>query len=174
MSDDDGINQQSAPKPNRRASIQSIVRNDLRQREQFGIEKYGTPLQANNGRVAIVDAYQEALDLVCYLKQVIEEGGLVGRHGADDTPCDPLISMTPGQFLARLLDSSTEKRLDLCGTVMANNKAANRCWELDHEGQIEELKGHIVELSRSLIKCASGLAPDPETVRIAELRSWAR
>ena len=61
------------PVSNDRASIQSLVMEDLRQREIHGIEKYGTPLQAFNGRDPLTDAYQELLDLVCYLRQRIEE-----------------------------------------------------------------------------------------------------
>lgn len=38
---------------------------------------YGYPLQANNGRDALSDAYQEAIDLCLYLKQVSEEGSTV-------------------------------------------------------------------------------------------------
>ena len=45
----------------------------MKGRDNVGRAKYGTPLQAFNGRNAIVDAYQEALDLVVYLRQVIEE-----------------------------------------------------------------------------------------------------
>ncbi|MGH3780937.1 MAG: hypothetical protein ACRDRO_10010 [Pseudonocardiaceae bacterium] len=54
-------------------SIQAAVRADLHTRERVGIGRYGTPLQANNGRDALRDAYEEALDLACYLKQVIVE-----------------------------------------------------------------------------------------------------
>lgn len=64
------------PLPIRRSgvpSIQSAVRADLTLREQVGIERYGTSLQPNNGRDALRDAYEEALDLACYLKQVIVE-----------------------------------------------------------------------------------------------------
>lgn len=39
----------------------------------MGRARYGTPLQAGNGRDALVDAYQEALDLCVYLRQAIEE-----------------------------------------------------------------------------------------------------
>jgi hypothetical protein len=46
---------------------------DMHERDQVGRERYGTPLQAHNGRDALVDAYQEALDLVVYLRQAIEE-----------------------------------------------------------------------------------------------------
>jgi hypothetical protein len=54
-------------------SIQHMVRMDLLEREDHGIKEYGTPLQANNGRDALQDAYEEALDLACYLKQAIVE-----------------------------------------------------------------------------------------------------
>jgi transcription elongation factor Elf1 len=42
-------------------------------RKQVGIERYGTPLQPNNGRDAIRDAFEEAVDLATYLAQVIIE-----------------------------------------------------------------------------------------------------
>lgn len=54
-------------------SIQELVRRDLIHREQLGRARYGTSLHAYNGRSAILDAYEEALDLCCYLRQVIEE-----------------------------------------------------------------------------------------------------
>lgn len=44
----------------------------------MGLKKYGTVLQPNNGRDALVDAYQEALDLVVYLRQRIEEDRIKG------------------------------------------------------------------------------------------------
>jgi hypothetical protein len=65
--------EQPAPIPNGRPSIQGLVRADLERREQVGVERYGTPLQAHNGRDALRDAYEEALDLACYLRQAIEE-----------------------------------------------------------------------------------------------------
>jgi len=53
--------------------IWDLVIKDIHERNKIGIQKYGTPLQANNGRDALIDAYQEALDLVVYLRQAIEE-----------------------------------------------------------------------------------------------------
>lgn len=61
------------PIPNSRESIQSLVREDLAAREILGISRYGTALQADNGRDALRDAYEEAMDLTCYLRQAIEE-----------------------------------------------------------------------------------------------------
>lgn len=50
-----------------------LVIEDMKARDQMGRKKYGTPLQAGNGRDSLVDAYQEALDLVVYLRNEIEE-----------------------------------------------------------------------------------------------------
>lgn len=56
--------------------IQRLVREDLEKREALGVERYGAPLRPHNGRDALLDAYEEALDLACYLKQAIIERGL--------------------------------------------------------------------------------------------------
>ncbi len=61
------------PTPNDGISIQMLVRADLHKRERVGRERYGTSLQAFNGRDALRDAYEEALDLACYLRQAIAE-----------------------------------------------------------------------------------------------------
>lgn len=46
---------------------------DMRARDEQGAAKYGTRLQPHNGRDALVDAYQEALDLSVYLRQSLAE-----------------------------------------------------------------------------------------------------
>ena len=46
---------------------------DITARREVGIQRYGTALQAGNGRDALRDAYEEALDLASYLRQAIEE-----------------------------------------------------------------------------------------------------
>jgi len=63
------------PLPVRNAStdIQTLVIRDIELRREVGISRYGTALQAHNGRDALWDAYEEALDLACYLRQMIEE-----------------------------------------------------------------------------------------------------
>ena len=53
--------------------VQEAVMDDIERRMQLGIERYGTGLQINNGRRALVDLYEELLDAVCYLKQLIME-----------------------------------------------------------------------------------------------------
>lgn len=67
------IEDQPAPTTNGRTAIWDQVIADMQARDKLGRERYGTPLQAFNGRDALVDAYQEALDLSVYLRQAIAE-----------------------------------------------------------------------------------------------------
>lgn len=53
--------------------IQDLVIEDIEARKRYGKAKYGTLLQPFNGRNALMDAYQEALDLVVYLRQALYE-----------------------------------------------------------------------------------------------------
>ena len=64
---------QALPRPSS-GDITELVKVDLDKRREQGIAKYGRTLQAHNGRDALVDAYQEAIDLCQYLRQAIEEG----------------------------------------------------------------------------------------------------
>jgi hypothetical protein len=56
--------------------IVPLVVADLKARRELGVSRYGVPLTAGNGRDGLVDAYEEALDLCCHLRQVLEERGL--------------------------------------------------------------------------------------------------
>jgi hypothetical protein len=59
-----------------KAKILPLVVKDLEDRAEMGCDKYGVYLEAGNGRDALMDAYQEALDLCMYLRQAIEERNL--------------------------------------------------------------------------------------------------
>jgi hypothetical protein len=48
---------------------------DMVAREREGVRRYGTVLQPHNGRCSLVDAYQETLDRLAYLKNDELEGG---------------------------------------------------------------------------------------------------
>ena len=67
------IEDQPAPEFQPDKRIWELVVEDMQARDQVGRQRYGTPLQTFNGRDALVDAYQEALDLAVYLRQQIEE-----------------------------------------------------------------------------------------------------
>lgn len=53
--------------------VVDIVLNDIRERAEMGKKKYGFYLQTYNGRDPLWDAYQEAIDLVMYLRQELLE-----------------------------------------------------------------------------------------------------
>ena len=56
-----------------RTQILPLVEADMRARIAKGTAEYGEPLTTHNGRDALLDAYEEALDLCMYLRQAIEE-----------------------------------------------------------------------------------------------------
>lgn len=53
--------------------IWPLVIREMEARDQLGRERYGVPLQPHNGRDALLDAFEEALDLCAYLRQAIYE-----------------------------------------------------------------------------------------------------
>lgn len=65
--------EQPAPTPNDKPFIWSLVVDDIIERDEKGRQQYGTSLQPENGRDPLIDAYQEALDLVMYLRQELYE-----------------------------------------------------------------------------------------------------
>lgn len=64
---------QPKPKLNDSQPVVDKVVKDLLTRKELGRRKYGTPLQAFNGRDSMMDAYEELLDLTIYFRQVLEE-----------------------------------------------------------------------------------------------------
>lgn len=64
---------QPAPTTNANPAVWDLVMKDMRARDEAGQLRYGTRLQAHNGRDVLIDAYQEALDLTVYLRQAIYE-----------------------------------------------------------------------------------------------------
>ena len=78
--DKDATEYEPKPKPSF-GDVWLNVIDDMKSRRKMGIEKYGTPLQPNNGRNALVDAYQEVLDLAVYLKQKIIENSALDNEG---------------------------------------------------------------------------------------------
>ncbi len=65
------------PVLNESTPIWDLVILDMKARDNEGRKKYGTPLQAHNGRRPLVDAYQETLDLAVYIRQELEERGVI-------------------------------------------------------------------------------------------------
>ena len=63
---------QPMPTGNGKEIMPEIIK-DLQARTAVGIKEYGVPLKTGNGRDALIDAYEEAIDLCQYLKQAIME-----------------------------------------------------------------------------------------------------
>jgi len=91
--------------------IMPLVIEDLKKRTEKGIKEYGEPLKAHNGRDALWDAYEEALDLVQYLRQAIEE-----RDGSTDYTKPPLGLMPKNIFYEKRLD-------DILGAISRHKEA---------------------------------------------------
>lgn len=92
MSEQDPAIAQPQPIPNNKPIIVDLVVRDLQERAEAGLVKYGTKLQPHNGRDALIDAYQEALDLAMYLRQAIEERNSVVHYRAFIELRDQLLS----------------------------------------------------------------------------------
>ena len=65
--------EQPAPQQSEHPPVWHLVFSDMTSRNMVGKLKYGTYLKPFNGRDALIDAYQEALDLCVYLRQAIYE-----------------------------------------------------------------------------------------------------
>ncbi len=76
------IEPQPAPIPTNEVPIVDLVVEDLWKRKESGMQEYGTPLQASNGRDALVDAYYEALDLAVYLRQELERRAIAKQSNS--------------------------------------------------------------------------------------------
>lgn len=76
MTDQPRPGDQPLPVPNGRPDVQSMVIADIKARRDIGVQRYGTHLASFNGRDGLRDAYEEAMDLTVYLRQVIEERNL--------------------------------------------------------------------------------------------------
>lgn len=126
------IKDQPAPEPTDGTPIWELVIKDMQERDQLGRERYGTPLQAHNGRDGLVDLYQELLDAVVYTRQLIEERG---------EPEAPHWEYACIEFTAEtFMDPPT---CPVCGALYVSTRGA-RAGKV-HCGYCEVLRGNISE-----------------------------
>ena len=64
---------QPPPVRNSYPKVYQLFTEDLETRYRIGMQRYGKALQPFNGRDALRDAYEEAIDLAFYLRQAIYE-----------------------------------------------------------------------------------------------------
>lgn len=63
-----------------------LIIEQMKARRELGIQRYSRPLTPYNGRDALIDAREEALDLVAYLTQAIYE-----RDHLEDGVGEPVV-----------------------------------------------------------------------------------
>lgn len=132
---------QPLPLPGK-VDIQLYLMKALVARRDHGIRKYGRPLESNNGRVALLDLWEELVDALLYLTQQLTEMG-VPLEGAPIPEGHPAYSLvqdliegdgpTQDAALARLQPTA-----HLCAPVVR----CNRC------GQIRDVE--VYEMTRRL------------------------
>lgn len=63
---------QPTPKATESPDCWLLVMEDMKDRREFGLAKYGVPVRHDSGRDPLADAYQEVLDLAVYLRAEIQ------------------------------------------------------------------------------------------------------
>jgi hypothetical protein len=83
-----GHTDSTQPKPVRSEMSESVtdaVVADMVKRRETGVKKYSVELLTFNGRDALLEAYQESLDLTMYLKQALmERDANGGKKGTEE------------------------------------------------------------------------------------------
>ena len=149
--------------------IWELVIEDMQDRDRMGREKYGTPLQAHNGRRPLVDAYQEVLDLAVYLRQSIEErGNAVAEADRLRNVCHALEQEN------RILREDVKGIIDReCDTLLAD--LADACRERDGlRDQLERRAARASEVVRMCYQTAQklGIAGTPTILTEAGSVRW--
>lgn len=89
---------QKRPKKNSNPEVMELFLKDLKARYEEGVRRYGVPLQPFNGRDALQDAYEEAIDLALYLRQALYErdrGSKKSHHKKEKATPYPQLSLLP-------------------------------------------------------------------------------
>lgn len=65
--------EQPTPVPNDNPAVWDLVVADMKARDRLGERRYGTRLQAHNGRDSLRDLYEEILDSAVYARTLLYE-----------------------------------------------------------------------------------------------------
>lgn len=118
---------QPLPQPGK-IPVQEVMIGAIRERREHGKRKYGRVLETDNGRDALKDAWEEAIDLFTYLTQMRLERGdqiegaehVTGMRGAHadfvilDEAVDHSLAGAPTGTGASALDSAIPRICPLC------------------------------------------------------------
>lgn len=149
--------------------VWDLVIDDMRERDNLGRQRYNTPLRSWNGRDALVDAYQEVLDLAVYMRQELEERKSIQEICNHVVLIPGAEGCTPQNLLETL--GEVEERIHVLET--ANSALRKRVSEFQNEAAydagfrrgcqavlhlVEEMQGRLV--SNDLLERAMNLRKD--------------
>lgn len=122
---------QPLPAPGQQ-SVQAVLIRALAERRDYGIRKYGRPLETHNGRDALVDAWEELLDGLSYLTQLrLERGDHIAEEATPTCGDDPhrfrLIDLDNPGLRNRLAEATQFKWDSECADPDAD-MAADTVW----------------------------------------------
>lgn len=102
--------QQQTQEPDVHTVFEQLIA-DMQERHKVGVKRYGTPLQAGNGRNHLVDAYQELLDFTVYIRTQLEEmqvDPLRVLHAMSGMPVEEVFTEEAVTFAQLFLNSVTQ------------------------------------------------------------------
>jgi hypothetical protein len=114
--------------------------NDMAERHEIGIKRYGVSLTSGNGRNSMVDAYQELLDFVVYVRTWLDEREIsmiapqLAVKGLSAFGLPDLDTSKLAEMVARSVE------LDRAERVMANLFSAAIEALLEMRGMLDELR----------------------------------
>ncbi|MET8864655.1 hypothetical protein ABZW11_17095 [Nonomuraea sp. NPDC004580] len=98
-------------------------------------------------RRAVVDAEQLAGD-EDELRQLRAEVAWL-RAGEASEPPAPHVTLTPAEWLWKLHDATPEKRLHVIEVLLGEVDRGSRCFRMNHEGVIEDLRAELARAQRN-------------------------
>jgi hypothetical protein len=150
----------------------------VRQRREKGIATYGRSLQAFNGRRALVDALEEAVDLAAYLEQELHERAKLEARvaGAAQSHATHVAS---GNLEAGCPECFHFLKAQLGGQYAQLAGAFQRLWEAKPDEPAKCECGHLFAwhdtagCSVALCKCQTTRKPQPEAAPDLVVRAGA-
>jgi hypothetical protein len=89
---------------------------DIHKRAEMGKQKYGTLLKPFNGRNALTDLYQEVLDAIVYMRQVLYEDSY-GKPVDEDS--------LEGVYSNSILEDIYSELINIASTIKYENEQAS-------------------------------------------------
>jgi hypothetical protein len=126
------------------------VLQDFRDKAGVGLDKYQTLLRTNNGRDALADAYQEAVDKVMYLKQLLMEQDFEAGVGTQDLQLDADLEQEKALWLLREENQGLVKRLEAALEAARGHSDRSNYWQ-DRASQAAEDAHHLISLLRDVV-----------------------